>query len=327
MLRDAGARLGDLATPTVRLGVTGLARAGKTVFITALVRNLLNAGRLPFFGAAAEGRIVRAYLAPQPDDDVPRFTYEEYLAALARDPPEWPEGTRRISQLRVTIEYVTANSLLKRLGPGRLHVDIVDYPGEWLIDLQLMGQSYEAWSDATLKAMRDPRRSVAAGPFLAFHDGLSDSVEKENEQTAITGAALFTRYLEAARGVGVADPTLGPGRFLLPGDLAGSPLLTFFPYGFAAHPKSGNGRLKPMLERRFEAYKARVVKPFFRDHFAKLDRQIVLVDALTALDQGPAALGDLEVSLGNVLQAFRPGGHSWLQFLLPRRIDRISTSH
>ena len=319
--------LGDLTTPTVRLGVTGLARAGKTVFITALVRNLINEARLPFFGPAAEGRILRAYLEPQPDDDVPRFTYEEHLAVLARDPPEWPEGTRRISQLRVTIDYVTSNSLLKRLGPSRLHVDIVDYPGEWLIDLQLMGLSFTDWSAAALRTLRDPRRGVAAGPFLAFLEGL-EAGAKAGEQTAITGAALFTRYLEAARGVGVADPTLGPGRFLLPGDLEGSPLLTFFPLDFAAVSKTGTSKtgasgLAPMLERRFEAYKARVVKPFFRDHFARLDRQIVLVDALTALDQGPAALADLEVSLGNVLQAFRPGGHGWLDFLRPRRIDRI----
>ena len=53
----------------------------------------------------AEGRIVRAYLEPQPDDRVPRFAYEEHLAELASDPPQWPESTRRISQLRVTIEY------------------------------------------------------------------------------------------------------------------------------------------------------------------------------------------------------------------------------
>ncbi len=307
--------LGDLTTPTVRLGVTGLARAGKTVFITALVRNLLNEARLPFFGAAAEGRILRAYLEPQPDDDVPRFAYEEHLATLACDPPDWPEGTRRISQLRVTIEYMTANSLLKRLGPSRLHVDIVDYPGEWLIDLQLMTQSFADWSAATLRGVRDPRRGVAAGPFLAFLNGLQGP-QQADEQLAISGAALFTHYLQAARGVGVTDPTLGPGRFLLPGDLQGSPLLTFFPY-------ERQDALARLLERRFNAYKTLVVKPFFRDHFAKLDRQIVLVDALGALDQGPAAVADLETSLGNVLQTFRPGGHGWLQMLLPRRIDRI----
>ena len=35
--------------PTVKLGVTGLARSGKTVFITALVHNLMAGARLPVF--------------------------------------------------------------------------------------------------------------------------------------------------------------------------------------------------------------------------------------------------------------------------------------
>ena len=63
---DAVRNIGDVASglvaPTVRLGVTGLARSGKTVFITALVHNLIAGGRLPFFDAAAQGRLLRAYL-------------------------------------------------------------------------------------------------------------------------------------------------------------------------------------------------------------------------------------------------------------------------
>jgi predicted YcjX-like family ATPase len=66
-----------------------------------------------------------------------------------------------------------------------------------------------------------------------------------------------------------------------------------------------------------------VVKPFFRDHFARLDRQIVLVDMLAALNAGPAALRDLENALADVLTAFRPGRASWLRSILTRRIDRI----
>jgi predicted YcjX-like family ATPase len=65
--------------PTVRLGVTGLSRAGKTVFITALVQALVQGGRLPVFRAQAEGRIAGAALSPQPDDAVPRFDYETHL--------------------------------------------------------------------------------------------------------------------------------------------------------------------------------------------------------------------------------------------------------
>ena len=43
--------------PVVRLGVTGLSRSGKTVFITSLIANLLERGRMPALRAAAEGRI------------------------------------------------------------------------------------------------------------------------------------------------------------------------------------------------------------------------------------------------------------------------------
>jgi len=78
-----------------------------------------------------------------------------------------------------------------------------------------------------------------------------------------------------------------------------------------------------MMERRYEAYKAHVVRPFFRDHFARLDRQIVLVDALTALNSGPAALADLENALTEVMRAFRAGRASRLASVFRPRIDRI----
>src|SRR5215831_21072381 len=72
-------------TPTVRLGVTGLSRAGKTVFISALVHNLIHGGRLPLFKAYSSGRVSAARLAPQPDDDVPRFDYEQHVRDLCDD--------------------------------------------------------------------------------------------------------------------------------------------------------------------------------------------------------------------------------------------------
>ena len=52
-LRDYGEHF---FSPTVRLGVTGLSRAGKTVFITALVHGLTRGGRFPVFEPFATGR-------------------------------------------------------------------------------------------------------------------------------------------------------------------------------------------------------------------------------------------------------------------------------
>jgi len=320
-LKRAGALLADLATPTVRLGVTGLARSGKTVFITALVRNLIVGGRLPYFGAMAEDRIGRVYLEPQPDDRVPRFGYEEHLALLARDPPEWPEGTKRISQLRITIEFTPGTALRRALGTGRLHVDIVDYPGEWLIDLPLLEQSFADWSTRAVADARAPHRAAMARPFLEMLSSLKANAPAD-EQFALRGTELFTHYLEAARATPSLTPP-GPGRFLLPGDLSGSPLLTFFPLPPGGKTGYVRGTLGAMLARRFESYKAHVVKPFFRDHFARLDRQIVLIDALSAVNGGAEAVTDLDGTMEAILRCFRPGASTWLSGILSRRIDRL----
>ena len=73
-VEGAGAVLSEtFFDTTLRLGVTGLSRAGKTVFITALVANLLNRGRMPQLKAQAQGRIQAVYLQPQPDVTLPRF--------------------------------------------------------------------------------------------------------------------------------------------------------------------------------------------------------------------------------------------------------------
>ena len=44
---------GMFRDPVIRLGVTGLSRAGKTVFITGLVANLLQRGRMTQLRAEA----------------------------------------------------------------------------------------------------------------------------------------------------------------------------------------------------------------------------------------------------------------------------------
>jgi uncharacterized protein len=321
-IRSAGNYLSQLATPTVRLGVTGFAQSGKTVFITALARNLMRGGRLPFFGAYAKDRVLRAYLEPQPDDSVPRFDYERHVAALERDPPEWPESTRRLSQLRLTVEFQPAGRLRRAMGLGRLHIDIVDYPGEWLIDLALLEQSYEDWSAQAVAQARNPIRAKAAGPWLATLAAL-DPAAPQDEHKAIEAAKIFTAYLRAVRETEPAVSTIGPGRFLMPGDLEGSPLLTFVPLAMPSRWTPPDGSLAAMMARRYASYKTHVVKPFFREHFSRLDRQIVLVDALAAVNAGAAAVGELTRALEASLRAFRPGAKSWLAPLIGRRIDRI----
>ncbi|WP_299724334.1 YcjX family protein [uncultured Tateyamaria sp.] len=310
---DTGADL--FGEQTIRLGVTGLARSGKTVFITSLVANLLDRGRMPHLLAASEGRIHAAYLQPQPDDTVPRFDFEAHLGALTGQPPRWPDSTRAVSELRVSLR-VKPNGLLAGLqGPRTIHLDIIDYPGEWLLDLALMDQSYDDWSAATLARLET--RDVGA----AYHTAATsaDGTARLDEVQAKALAAGFTDYLHAARAAGFYDCT--PGRFLLPGDLEGSPVLTFAPLPPGEAPRRS---LRREMARRYEAYKAQVVRPFFRDHFSRIDRQVVLVDALGAIHSGPAALEDMRAAMADILGAFKPGRNAFLsQLFRGKRVERI----
>jgi len=309
---------GALFEPVIRLGVTGLSRAGKTVFITSFVANLLDRGRMPQFSAAS--RIETAFLQPQPDDTLPRFDYEAHLTDLTGAAPHWPDSTRAISELRLSLR-VRPSGFFGGLvggvtGPRTVHLDIIDYPGEWLLDLALLGKTYAEWSQATLE--RIANRAQAAD-FMAMARA-EDGALRLEEPRAQALAAAFTAYLQAARSEGWSDCTLG--RFLLPGDLAGSPVLTFAPL-----PKPGQaprGSLYREMDRRFEAYKSRVIKPFFRDHFARIDRQVVLMDVLGAIHSGPLALEDMRRTMAEILGAFRPGQNGFLSSIFRgRRVDKI----
>ena len=327
--RNTASSLAEYVTGNgLRLGVTGLSRAGKTVFITALVHNLVRATTaareneriLPVFRVHADGRMTGARLAPQPDDNVPRFAYEDHLSALTGPDRHWPESTRRISELRLTIEFERAAGWIK--GPSELTIDIVDYPGEWLLDLPLLTKSYAQWSRDTLEASASAARASFAAAWraatLAARPDLAAS-----EDLARKLADLFTAYLRAARGEAYALSTLPPGRFLMPGDLEGSPALTFAPLRVEDGEAPPEGSLHAMMARRYEAYKTHVVRPFFRDHFARLDRQIVLIDALASLNSGPAAVRDLETAMTEVLMAFRAGRPNVLSTIFRPKIDRI----
>ena len=314
---NIGAGLSEaLFEPVIRLGVTGLARAGKTVFITSLVSNLLDRGRMPGLAAESQGAIRAAWLQPQPDRAVPRFDYEGHLAALTGPNPHWPDSTRAVSELRLSLKVQPAGMMGALRGPRTVHLDIVDYPGEWLLDLTLMERDFASWSAEALA--RGPGRA-GFEPFLAAARA-ADPAADFDETVARRLAGLFTAHLEAARAEGWSDCT--PGRFLLPGDLAGSPALTFAPLPRSDRP--GRQSLWREFERRFEAYKARVVRPFFRDHFARIDRQVVLVDVLGAIHAGPRATEDLRRAMAEVLTAFRPGRAARLLRLVGlSRTDRI----
>ena len=164
----------------MRLGVTGLSRAGKTVFITALIHGLTRGGRFPVFEPFATGRIARARLEPQPDDAVPRFDYENHVRTLIEE-RRWPNSTVDISELRLVIDYQRQN------GADRtLTLDIVDYPGEWLLDLPLLNKSFEQWSAESLALSREgPRARSWHSPGMSIWRRLTPKAARTSRRRSL----------------------------------------------------------------------------------------------------------------------------------------------
>lgn len=329
VLDDALAGLGDAARALagrerVRLAVTGLSRAGKTVFLTSLVANLLAAGQgartLPALEAAAGGRLRAARLVPAGTEATPRFDAAGHLAALAADPPRWPERTEDLATLEIALE-LDPRSLLGQArgllaGPRRVTLELLDYPGEWLLDLPMLGQDYAAWSRATLERLRRGRRAEAARDFLAFVDALPAAAPAE-DALARQGFRLYQAALLACRDR-FGFRFLQPGRALNPGPRGEAPLLWFFPL-----PQPEGGALAALMARRHAAYLADQRAAFFDPFFRRFHRQAVLVDALGALHAGQDAFEDTAEALAAVAASLR-GGIGLFDLLTGQGVRRVA---
>jgi predicted YcjX-like family ATPase len=314
------------------LAVTGLTRSGKTVFITSLIHNLLsslhNPSRMPLLRVAGDGRLIAAKLEGPKAQRLPRFPYLDNIEAMAGSLPDWPQRTQDVSEIGIDVYFAPAGTLSKLIGqiggnPAKLSVRIVDYPGEWLLDLPLLSQSYVEWSRSALRLYRRGLRAQAAAPFLAFigdhpHD------EPASEETAKKAHDLYCGFLRQARDQhGLSY--LQPGRFLCRGSIGDVPYLWFAPLDCPDHigvPKSDS--LAALMAERFEVYKRELVRRFFENHFRRYSRQIVLVDVLHALLAGREAFEDSRLAIESILQSFRYGSGSLLAKLLHgSHIDKV----
>ncbi|MFM4843194.1 YcjX family protein [Aeromonas caviae] len=308
----------------IRLAVTGLSRSGKTAFITALVNQLEHAaidGRLPLWDAQRQGRILGARRVPQQNVHIPTFPYERGLDALFGDPPAWPAPTRGVAEVRLEIRYRTRHPLRRHLGEiSTLYVDLVDYPGEWLLDLPLLDLNYEQWSEQVREQLCRPELQALAAGWLT---PLWQADQAFEERAASELAARYTEYLHACKQA-LGLHLIQPGRFVLPGEYAGAPLLQFVPWVWEMPTHSPeDGTLYATFKQRFEQYKQHLVQGFYEQHFAGFDRQIVLVDCLAPLNAGAASFGDMQQAIARIMESFAYGKSNWWRRLFAPRIDKL----
>ena len=299
----------------VRLAVTGLRQSGKTVFITTLIHHLLNGQELPFFTPVKQKRLMGARLLPPHVGDPPPFPFELSRSTLMAEAPDWPEPTRGLSSFRLELRVANTGFLARQFSDYRSQqIEIIDYPGEWLLDLPMMEQSFEDWSAATIALARSPARQEMAADWLSAIEDDAPTGSAERDRAA-TLAEMYRRYLRAAQAAGFS--LLQPGRLTMPGDMAGAEHLNFCPMPEA------KGRLYTLMSDRFYHYRDQVVRPFYADHFSRFDRQIVLVDLISSLNRGRAVFEDTQDALRTVMESFRYGPSSLIARLFRPKIEKL----
>lgn len=310
----------------VRLGVTGLSRGGKSTFITSLVNLISKLGQpevapyLTRFSSYAEGNLICGGVTRQVDLSIGAFPYNEALKSLLSDPAIWPQATSGVSEIRLElrrkVETTLGGSKMKSL-----YLDIWDYPGEWLMDLMLLNLNYEEFSKNVKEHLTLVGNMLEAAEWIKAINELEPD-EAMDEQQLKGCVALYTNWLLKCKKQGMAYVV--PGRFVLPGSLKGAPILEFVPW-LGKEPKKPNSKqsLYGELRTRYEAYRKQVVKKFYEDCFSHLDRQIVLLDCLQALQGGVETYTDINLAFEILLRNFNYGDSNFWNRLWSPKIDKV----
>jgi predicted YcjX-like family ATPase len=309
----------------LRVAVTGLSRAGKTVFLTALLHNLHLAarlkegqtGHLPFFDPVAKGTLDDVTLRPLAD--MAAFPFLPNLDRLLDPSPEFPPSTTGLSGFGSALRYRPQGIIGRQLvDTTTVEVEIIDYPGEWLLDLPMLEQSFEEWSAAMLRLSHSAPRASLAG---AWRNVAPDA--PATEEALETARQSYTEYLRACREKPLSLSFVQPGRFLRPGDDADLAAFRFCPLPMATGAVVKPGTIAAAMRERFQRYKREMVQPFYETVFSSFERQFVLVDVIGAMNAGPQAFDDMRLALSTVLQSFRREDEGLLARLFGLRTDKV----
>ena len=309
----------------VCIGVTGFSGSGKSTFITSLIHQLKysNEAMLGGFSPARDNKIIEMNLLPILG--LKLFDYEAGIDALSNDPPKWPEPTSSLSGCIIEIVYKRDSLVNSVIGERTtLRVEIRDYPGEWLLDIPLLGLDYQSWCVDITETFYLAERKHLMGSL--FDDLKSISPFDVLTETQINDLSRrYKSFLVACKEEGMT--LLQPGHVLLPGESDSFepffPLMNMHKYSDKELKKADNSSIYKVLLGRYKDYLKTVVDPFFRDYFKSVDRQVVLIDSLKALSNREANFEDMMVSFSRIIDCYSYGENGFLRRLISPNIERI----
>ena len=270
-----------------RIGVVGMYRSGKTVFMTSLINHLErhDPDRFPL----GKKRIRLGNFNPLPVEDGFRaFDYESHrhsLVSLQR----WPTKTRMARQFRFNLTRSDWRYTL-------MDLTLTDLPGERLADIRIAKNSYESWSDEICGLFSTEPE------YLAHAQGYIKTLAKAANQDSNPDQdeILHAYRLALARACLSYLPVITPSSFLLgpQGDYCGQrdekgmaqtryvgvdKDNQFAPLSKEVRKKHPG--LAGLFKRRYEHYRRSVVAPTAH-WLAQCNELVVLLDITTILAGG-----------------------------------------
>lgn len=314
------------------LGITGLSQSGKTTFITSLLNQLSNHDKasLQGFSPVFHENLIGVRVEPLTDEGIGTFPYESAYKSIASETPHWPVSTSDQSGCVIELKLRNKKSRLNPFSGATFtrYIEVRDYPGEWLLDLPLMDMDYMRWcSQCGAQYSKKPRLSLL-GPLLNELQGI-DPLAKADLEYLDELSGRFKEFLAVCKKGRNGLSLIQPGRFLIRGEVEDDELLSFIPllkcgsYTDGQLRKARKDTYFKVCSRRYDRYVKELVKPFYRKYCLSVNRQIVLVDVVNALNGGPEYVDDMRQALANIADSFSYGTVRGPLRAFKHKIDKV----
>lgn len=285
-----------------RVGVVGLYRSGKTVFLTSLINHLQN--HHPHQFRLGRGDVKLTYSGEQKPTRFPAFPYLEYRNQLV-NAKEWPVKTRGVSEY--CCRYYRSDWRV-----SRGEITLVDFPGERLADLMMAKASYDEWSDIIMAIFQnhDEYRSLA------------ESYLNSVEGSCISEAAVVDAYRQLLLKLFLGfRPVVSPSAFLLSpdgrwlGDVPRDQCMDHCFSGLDASKqfvplfvdaRQRNPELRKIFSKRYEEYRRIISLPLSK-WMRSCDALTVLIDVTALLAGGEGMYQGNRELLRNLIEQLSPG--------------------
>lgn len=297
--------LTPLKSRTIKIAITGLSRSGKSVFITSFIDQLLHSQNLFANINGAKG-FDATLLAPK--TSMTRFDYYHFVKQIKNE-HIWCDSTDSISSVLLKVQ---TKGGIPFISDSDFYIEIVDYPGEWLLDLTLLDKSYEQWSADVLKHLEN-LQDEKAKEYVKRVRNLTTNDSSSELEISLHGE--YSQMINELKEKHYSFIT--PGRFLVPSDLRDDPMLVFAPL-----PKSSS-KLHEKFKKRYKTYVKEIVKKIHLEYFKDFDRQVVLVDVIEALQNGYECYADMDKSLKSMLGVYSHAQGTLLSRILSPTIEKV----